>query len=41
MQRKLRQERARLTRLRARLLVVRRALAQRLLDLYKADDARR
>ena len=37
MQRKLREERARLTRLRARLLVVRRALAQRLVELYKAD----
>jgi murein DD-endopeptidase MepM/ murein hydrolase activator NlpD len=37
-QRKLRQERARLTRLRARLVVVRRALAQRLLDLYKAGE---
>ena len=36
-QRKLREERARLTRLRARLLVVRRALAQRLVELYKAD----
>ena len=34
---KLRAERARLTRLRARLLVVRRALAQRLVELYKAD----
>ena len=37
MQRELRQERARLTRLRARLLVVRRALAARLVELYKAD----
>ena len=37
MQRKLREERARLTRLRARLLVVRRALAARLVELYKAD----
>ncbi|MDA0170000.1 peptidoglycan DD-metalloendopeptidase family protein [Solirubrobacter taibaiensis] len=37
-QRKLRQERARLTRLKARLVVVRRALAQRLLDLYKAGE---
>ena len=37
MQRKLREERARLTRLRARLLVVRRALAERLVELYKAD----
>src|SRR3954452_7464402 len=36
-QRKLREERARLTRLRARLLVVRRALANRLVELYKAD----
>ena len=36
-QRKLREERARLTRLRARLLVVRRALAARLVELYKAD----
>lgn len=37
-QRKLRSERARLTRLRARLVVVRRTLAQRLLDLYKGGD---
>ena len=37
-QKKLRSERARLTRLKARLLVVRRALAQRLLDLYKAGE---
>ena len=37
-QRRLRTERARLTRLKARLLVVRRTLAQRLLDLYKAGD---
>jgi murein DD-endopeptidase MepM/ murein hydrolase activator NlpD len=37
-QRRLRSERARLTRLRARLTVVRRTLAQRLLDLYKAGD---
>lgn len=37
-QRKLRSERARLTRLKARLVVVRRTLAQRLLDLYKAGD---
>ena len=36
-QRRLRQERARLTRLRARLIVVRRALAERLVYLYKAD----
>jgi murein DD-endopeptidase MepM/ murein hydrolase activator NlpD len=36
-QRDLRAERARLTRLRARLLVVRRALAGRLVELYKAD----
>src|SRR3954453_23467711 len=36
-QRKLREESARLTRLRARLLVVRRALANRLVELYKAD----
>ena len=36
-QRRLRQERARLTRLRARLLEVRRALASRLIELYKAD----
>ena len=36
-QRRLRQERARLTRLRARLIVVRRALAARLVELYKAD----
>jgi peptidoglycan DL-endopeptidase CwlO len=34
---RLRQERARLTRLRARLLVVRRTLAARLTELYKAD----
>src|SRR5690349_19633182 len=37
-QRKLRAERARLTRLRARLVVVRRTLAQRLLDLYEGGD---
>jgi murein DD-endopeptidase MepM/ murein hydrolase activator NlpD len=36
-QRQLRDEQARLTRLRARLLVVRRALANRLVELYKAD----
>ena len=36
-QAKLRSERARLARLRARLLVVRRTLAQRLVELYKAD----
>ncbi len=34
----LRAEQARLTRLRARLLVVRRTLANRLIDLYKADN---
>src|SRR4051812_13111960 len=33
----LRQERARLTRLRARLLVVQRTLASRLVDIYKGD----
>lgn len=37
-QRRLRTERARLTRLKERLTVVRRTLAQRLLDLYKAGD---
>lgn len=37
-QKDLRTERARLTRLKARLLVVRRTLAQRLLDLYKAGE---
>ena len=36
-QRRLRSERARLTRLRARLLEVRKALAARLVELYKAD----
>src|SRR3954447_152351 len=36
-ERNLRAERARLPRLRARLLVVRRALASRLVELYKAD----